>query len=207
MQQVMPARPLVRVFVPEAAWPRDAALVVAASLFVALCAQVSIPLWFTPVPVTGQTFGVLLTGAALGTRLGALALLLYLIEGALGLPFYAGGQSGAFWALPSGGYIVGFIFAAALVGHLAERGWDRGPRVILAMVLGNLVIYACGLAWLGYTISGSEAMQQRIPGDTLVAKTLTAGLWPFLVGDGIKIALASALLPAAWKLVGMRKGG
>ncbi len=171
----------------------------------ALCAQISIPLPFSPVPVTGQTLGALLTGAALGGRLGAFALALYLLEGSIGLPFWAGAKSGPFWMLPTAGYLVGFLLAASLVGMLAERGWDRGRRVVLAMLLGNVVIYALGLPWLGWTISNSQPMQNAIPGADIVAKTLTAGLWPFLIGDAVKMAVASGVLPGAWKLIGRGK--
>jgi biotin transport system substrate-specific component len=157
------------------------------SLFIALCAQVTVPLPFTPVPITGQTLGVLLTGAALGSRLGALAVLAYLAEGFAGLPvFAAGGPPGVARLLaPSAGYLVGFLPAAYLVGWLAERGWDRKVwSTVLAMVLGNLVIYACGLLGLA----------RFVPANGLLA----AGLLPFLAGDAIKIALAAAALPGAW---------
>jgi biotin transport system substrate-specific component len=171
---------------------RDGLLVMAGSLFVALCAQVSIPLPFTPVPLSGQTLGVLLTGALLGPRLGALALLLYLVEGAIGLPFYAGGGSG--WEVLRGataGYLAGFVLAAALVGWLAARGWDRRVgSTVLMMALGNLVIYALGVGWLAYGVGLG------------LGDALAKGLLPFLLGDALKIALAAGVLPAGWRLLG-----
>ncbi|MCX6022297.1 MAG: biotin transporter BioY [Chloroflexi bacterium] len=196
---------LAQVVFPAVSWRRDALLVVGFSLFIALSARVSIPLPFTPVPITLQTLAVLLTGATLGWRLGALSLGLYLVVGSLGAPFFAGGQGGAFWLLSSGGYLLSYIPASALVGMLAQRGWDRGPRVVAAMALGNVVIYAIGLPWLALFIAASPELQAVIPGGDVVTKTLTAGLLPFLIGDAVKLALASAVLPGAWKLIGRGK--
>jgi biotin transport system substrate-specific component len=166
----------------------DIALIVLGSLVVAGAAQISIPL--QPVPITGQTFAVLLVGMALGARRGALALALYLAEGIAGLPVFTAGQSGLAYMLgPTGGYLVGFIPAAALVGWLAERGFDRNLLTTLAaMVAGNLVIYAFGLAWLTQIIGSFDT-------------ALSAGMYPFLLGDAIKAVLAALLLPAAWKLI------
>jgi biotin transport system substrate-specific component len=176
-------------------WPAQGAaaalrwvlLAIVGSIFIALCSQIFVPL--EPVPITMQTFAVLLIGAAYGWRLGAATVALYLLEGAVGLPVFAEMKAGYPILLgPTGGYLVGFVLAAGLVGWLAERRWDR--NVILtgaAMVLGNLVIYALGLIWLW-----------KFVGDQVFA----LGLIPFLIGDGLKIALAMALLPAAWKLVG-----
>lgn len=165
---------------------RDALLVFGGSLTVALLAQVAIPL--NPVPVTGQTLGVLLVGMALGWRQGGLALLTYLIEGLIGLPVFANHTAGLAIVLgPTGGYLVGFIAAAMLVGYLAEHGWDRMPiTTALAMVLGNAVIYLFGLAWLAHTFFA-------LPFNTI----LSFGLYPFLVGDLIKLAIAATILPAA----------
>jgi biotin transport system substrate-specific component len=168
---------------------RDLLLVVGFSLFVALSAQVAIPLPGTPVPVTGQTLAVLLAGALLGSARGAIALGLYLLEGALGLPFFAEGKAGAatLFLAPSAGYLWSFPIATALTGALAERGWDRRPiTAFLAMVAGNAVIYACGLAWLAHLVGPQGAVRM--------------GLLPFLPGDLLKIALATLLLPAAWRL-------
>ncbi len=170
--------------------------VAAGSLVVAALAQVSIPLGFTPVPITGQTLGVLLVGAALGPGLGALALALYLAEGAVGLPFFAHhahGISALGLASATGGYLWGFVVAAALVGLLAERGWDRSFASALgAMFLGNLVIYGFGVAWLMHAL--------RLP----LPAGLQDGLYPFVVGDALKVVVAGAALPAAWRLAGRR---
>lgn len=171
----------------QRSWALDAALVVLFSAFVALTAQVEIPLW--PVPLTLQTLGALFTGAVLGSRRGALALLLYLAEGAVGLPVFAGGASGVGHMLgPTGGYLVGFVVAAGVVGWLAERGWDR--RLVwtaVAMVLGNVVIYVFGVAWLAVFL-----------GD--LGGALVQGVLLFVVGDLIKIAVATLTLPGGWKL-------
>ena len=173
---------------------RDVALIVAGSLLVALFAQIKIPLGFTPVPITGQTFAVLLVGALLGGWRGGLALALYAIEGAF-LPFFAGGASGWFWLLPSGGYIVGFIPAAALVGFLCQWGWSRRPWVLLAMLLGNVVLYIPGLIQLGLFL----------PADVATAWGCTdvwqCGLLPFIPGDLVKLVAASLVVPAGWALL------
>jgi biotin transport system substrate-specific component len=175
----------------QRSWLLDAVLVVLFSAFVALTAQVEIPLW--PVPLTLQTLGVLFTGAVLGSRRGALALLLYLTEGALGLPVFAGGASGVGYMLgPTGGYLVGFVVAAGVVGRLAQRGWDR--RLVwaaVAMVIGNVIIYVCGVAWLAVFL-----------GDLWGA--LVKGMLLFVVGDLIKIAVAALTLPGGWKLARRR---
>ncbi len=171
-----------------AAWGRDALLVVAFSLLTAASAQVSIHLPFTPVPITGQTFAVLLTGALLGPRLGAAAMVLYLIEGAADLPVFAPGNT-----LYGLGYLIAFPLAAGLVGWLATRGWDRRPGTMLgAMLLGSLVIYAGGVGWLAHFFGLRGA--------------LLSGMIPFLPGDAVKALLAAGLLPAGWKLIGARRG-
>ncbi len=174
---------------------RDLALVIGGCLLVALLAQVKIPLGFTPVPITGQTFAVLLVGASLGSWRGASALLLYLVAGTW-LPFYAGGASGFVGSIASGGYIVGFIPAAFAVGWLAERGWDRRPQILLAMLAGNVILYVPGLLWL----------TTFAPAESRWATTLEWGLYPFVVGDAVKLVAASLLLPGAWKLVNLVKG-
>ncbi len=171
---------------------RSIALVVGGAVFVGLTAQVSIPLWFTPVPLSLQTFSVLLVGAALGSRRGLASMALYLLVGMAGVPWFAEGKSG--WQFATIGYVVGFVAAAWLVGLLAERGADRKPlRAAGMMVAGNLVIYVFGVTGLVLTTSMTPAVA--------VAK----GVLPFLVGDAIKIIFAAALLPATWKLVGSRK--
>ncbi|EWT05324.1 acetyl-COA carboxylase [Intrasporangium chromatireducens Q5-1] len=169
----------------------EASLLAAGVAFIGLSAQLVLPLPFTPVPVTGQTFAVLLVGGVYGTVRGAAVLLTYLVAGIAGAPFFAAAGSGVAHLLsPSGGYLVGMVLAAVLVGTLAERGWDRRLSTSgLAMVMGNLVIYAVGLLWLGASLG------------TSVVDTLALGALPFVLGDLIKIALATAVLPAAWRLV------
>ncbi len=186
---------------------RGAILALAGSLFVALCAQITVPLW--PVPVTGQTFAVLSVGLVCGWRVGGAALLLYLIEGALGLPFFAGGKGG--WASvigPSGGYIWGFVLAAALVGYLAERGWDRNVlRTAAALFLGNVVLYVPGLIWLALFYAGPGQEYIAAAGATTAwGASINAGLLPFLLGDTLKLALAATLVPAIWSLLHRRHG-
>jgi biotin transport system substrate-specific component len=169
---------------------RDVLLVIAGSLLIAALAQIEILLPFTPVPITGQTFGVLLIGAALGSKRGVAALLLYITEGAFGLPFFAGGASG-FGILTgaTAGYLVGFVVAAYVVGLLAERGLERSVRTsIIPFLAGTVVIYLFGVAWLAIILGG-------------LGKAIVAGVLPFLVGDAIKLVAAALVLPAAWKLV------
>ena len=179
-----------RTFPRAADWLRDLVLILLGALFVAALAQVEIPLPFTPVPITGQTFGVLLVGAALGSKRGALSLVSYLSMGIVGLPFFAGGAHG--WNIvigATGGYLIGFVIAAYVIGLLAERGLERSLRTsILPFLVGTVIIYVCGVAWL-MLVLGS------------VTKALTAGLLPFLVGDVLKLIAASLVLPAAWKFV------
>jgi biotin transport system substrate-specific component len=166
-------------------------LVVGFTLLTALAAQLVIPLPFTPVPITGQTFAVLLAGAALGGTLGAVSMALYVLLGAVGLPFFAEGSSG--WEVvrgATGGYLVGFVVAAWLVGKLAERRQDRTVATAIPLfLLGSVVIYLCGVPWLAASmgVSGTEAME--------------LGLVPFIVGDLLKVAVAGLLLPATWALV------
>ncbi|MDA0733618.1 MAG: biotin transporter BioY [Chloroflexi bacterium] len=165
---------------------RDIALIIGFTLLTALIAQIKIPLGFTPVPITGQTLAVMLTGAALGSRRGAAAMTLYLVAGAW-LPFFAGGSSGYVWGLASGGYVIGFIPAAYLVGFLAERGWDRRVWIILAMLLGNIVLYIPGLIQLSFFVPEGRVLE--------------LGLYPFILGDLIKIYIVALALPSAWWLI------
>jgi biotin transport system substrate-specific component len=165
---------------------RDLALVVGFTLFTTLMARVAIPLGFTPVPITGQTLAVLLTGAVLGSRRGAAAMTLYLVAGSW-LPFYSGGTSGLVWSLASGGYIIGFIPAAFAVGYLAERGWDRRPWIIVAMLIGNVVLYIPGLIQLSFFMPHDRVFE--------------LGLYPFIPGDLVKICITSAALPSAWAVL------
>jgi len=185
------ARPLTLadVAVPRPALLQNAALIVAASVVTALAAQAEIRLPWTPVPVTGQTFAVLLSGAVLGARRAFLAQALYLLEGAAGLPVFAGGGAGALhFAGPTGGYLLAFPFAAAITGLLASRGWDRNVLTMMAaMLLGSAVVFASGLAGLA----------RFVPASGLVA----TGLAPFLAGDLIKSALAALAFPALWRAI------
>jgi biotin transport system substrate-specific component len=177
---------------PRIGFVADVLLVALGAALIAASAQVSIPLPFTPVPVTGQTFAVLLVGASLGTVRGGSSALLYVLVGIAGAPVYADGAHG--WNVitgASGGYLVGFVLAAALTGRLAEQRWDRRfSSAIGAMLTTNLVIYLIGLPWLAIVL------------DTGLEKTLEYGLYPFIPGDTLKLYLAAALLPAAWRLVG-----
>ena len=166
----------------------DAALIVGGSLLVALAAQVSIRLPFSPIPITGQTLAILFVGALLGSRRGTLSLIVYLLQGLFGLPVFASGASGLAYVMgPTGGYLVGFIAAAYMIGLLAERGWDRHVMsTSLAMLIGNAVIYSFGLPWLSVYV-GKQAV--------------ALGLIPFVLGDVIKLALAAVALPFGWKLL------
>ncbi|MCB9638592.1 MAG: biotin transporter BioY [Myxococcales bacterium] len=168
----------------------DAGLILAGSLLIALCAQIAIPLPFTPVPVTGQTFAVLLVGMTLGAWRGAASVLFYLTQTALGLPFLAGGKAGSALLLgATGGYLIGFVFAAWIVGRMSEHGWDRSPiKTALAMTIATALIFVCGLVWLSAFVPANKLLQ--------------LGLLPFLPGAVIKIGLATWLLPTAWKILG-----
>lgn len=184
-----PARrpPLVLADLLPGALVRDALLVVAAAGFVGVLAQFSVHLPGTPVPVTGQTLGVLLAGTALGWHRAGAALVLYAVAGVAGVPWFAGHASG--YAGASFGYVLGFVAAAVVCGYLAQRGADRSVvKSLPAMLAGEIVIYAFGLTWLALDLHlGATA-------------TLAEGLVPFLAGDLIKAAIAAGLLPAAWRL-------
>lgn len=185
------ARPVLADLLPgrAALHGRSAALVLGGAALTGLAAQVSIPVPGSPVPVTGQTFAVLLVGAALGPWRAAASMALYLVAGFAGVPWFAGGATGSIHA-PTLGYLVGFILAGAVVGRCAELGADRSPwKTALTMVLGNLVVYAVGVTWLALSLHASAGT------------ALSLGLRPFLLGDALKIALASGLLPGAWKLL------
>ncbi|CAM3325548.1 biotin transporter BioY [Kibdelosporangium persicum] len=187
----VPARPAVLADLVPRTFVRDAALVVGGAALTGLAAQVVLPVPGSPVPITGQTFGALLVGAGLGWRRGAASMLLYLVAGMAGVPWFQDGKSG--WLGVTGGYLVGFAVAAVLVGALAARGGDRTVlRTIATMVLGNVVIYAIGVSWLA-AATGMD-----------LGTAIERGLLPFLVGDGIKILLAAGLLPGAWALANRR---
>ena len=219
----------------DALWPRigvvprdllrDVALVLGFAFLVTLSAQIAIRLPWTTVPITGQTFAVLVTGGALGSVRGASSLTVYLLAGMATLPVFAPGQgattgtwdihfigpwsgsSGFPWDLSSGGYIVGFILAAALVGYLAERQWDRKPWVHLGMLAGNILLYVPGILWLAYLIATDwvhpavgESLGDLIVGSGTWDKALKGGLYPFIVGDMMKLFLASLVLPSMQRL-------
>lgn len=175
------------------AWIYDSFLVLGGSFLIALSAQIAIPLPFSPVPITGQTFAVLTVGMLLGRWRGTAAVLAYLTEGVLGLPVFAGGVAGvAKIAGPTGGYLVSFLPAAYLAGYLAEKDWDRKiSTTFLAMILGNIIIFGFGAFWLGRFVG--------------LDKAVSLGVVPFLIGDVVKIGLATIALPGAWKLLNGRK--
>jgi biotin transport system substrate-specific component len=181
---------------------RHVALIAAGAILIALSANYVVPVPGSPVPITGQTFAVLLVGGALGARRGVLSVGLYLVLG-LFLPVYADHASGVATIVSvssgslvlgaTGGYLIGFLVAAAVVGRLAELGWDRGfGGALAAMAVGNLVIYAIGLPWL------------TLAADLTPSQAIAAGLTPFVAGDVVKLVLAATLFPAAWWLVGRR---
>jgi biotin transport system substrate-specific component len=198
MQAVQTLQPTLA----RALWPsstkstalRAVTLMVLGTVALWLSGKIQVPLY--PVPITMQTLVVLVIGVAYGWKLGGATVLLYLAEGAVGLPVFAGtwSEGGGFHHLygPTAGYLVGFAIAAAICGSLAERGWDRSLlKAGAAMVIGNLVIYALGLTWLALQIGLSDALKY--------------GLLPFLVGDALKILLGACLLPATWHLIGRNK--
>jgi biotin transport system substrate-specific component len=189
MQTTIPSRVIAGVVLPS---HRVTTLVLVTSfaLLTAAAAQIRIPLPFTPVPITGQTFAVLLSGAVLGSTAGAASQALYFLMG-LGLPFYAGGASGWSYATgATGGFLVGFVVAAWVVGNLAERRQDRAiATAIPAFLTGTVVIYLLGVPWLANVLGISWT------------RAVELGAAPFILGDLAKLAIAGALLPAAWKLI------
>lgn len=228
MQFAPTAPTLIDTLFPGRSLAKNVALVAGFAVFVAIFAQIAIRLPFTPVPITGQTLAVLITGGALGANRGAASLGLYALAGTIGIPAFAPsnaalegelihfifpweGSGTAIWSITSGGYIIGFIAAAYVVGKLAERGWDRNWNVTVAMLLGSLLIYVPGLLWLGFAIGngfldstlGFE-LGAVIPGNNTLDKTLVAGFYPFVVGDLIKLYIATIALPGAWALFGRK---
>jgi biotin transport system substrate-specific component len=205
---------------------RDVLLMAGGAALVTLFAQIVLRVPWTTVPITGQTFAVLVVGGSLGAWRGAGSLSLYALWGMIGVPVFAAGSgatSGVWdvhfilpwkgnefllWNASSGGYVVGFILAAALVGYLAEHRWDRGPWVHAGMLLGNAVLYLPGLLWLGYLIGtdwippgSAKPLGELIAGSDTLDKTLKGGLYPFIVGDLMKLLLAATILPSAWLIV------
>ena len=185
---------------PEAGTLRIAGLLLAGSALLALSARVQIPFW--PVPITMQTFAVLVIGMAYGRNLALGAVLVYLGEGAIGLPVFASGAGVAYFAAaPSAGYLIGFVPAAALVGLLAERGWDRSvPATLAAMVLGTAVIFLFGVLGLIRYMTAVDGLDAA----TAMRTALVSGVLPYLPGAMLKIALAAMLLPAIWRVLGRR---
>lgn len=173
----------------------DLLLAVGGVVLVAASAQIVLPLPFSPVPITGQTFAVLLVGSAFGASRGAATMLAYIAIGMVGAPVFAGLEAG--WevmAAPSAGYLVGMLAAAPVVGRLADRGWDRSVRrMVVAMLIGNAVVYTFGVAWLALSL------------DIGAGRAMALGVLPFLIGDAVKIAAAAAILPASWKFVHGRR--
>ena len=175
---------------------RHVALIVIGAALIIATARISIPLPFTPIPITGSTFGVLLVSGALGFRRGLLSIALYLLIGLIGLPVFAEGRSGLATLMSArGGYLVGFLVAGSIVGRLAELGWDRKIVGALgAMAIGNVVIYLIGVPWL-MAVAHLD-----------LAAGIAQGLTPFLIGDAIKLILAAVAFPVAWWVVGRRAG-
>jgi biotin transport system substrate-specific component len=174
---------------------RSVGLVIVFSLFIAAAAQFAIHIG--PIPITGQTFAVLVTGALLGSRLGAAAVIAYLIEAAIGLPFFAGGAAGIvrFFG-PTGGYLIAFPAAAFVTGAFAEHGWDKNyPQAVVAMAIGSVIVFLGGWAWYSVLTSTPPLAAFQI------------AVLPYLVGDVIKIALAAAVLPTGWALLKRKASG
>ena len=178
--------------------PRSAinnvALILSGAVFTAYAAQLVIPMW--PVPITAQTLAVLLVGSVLGATRGAISLIVYFSMGAVGLPVFSAATSLSFG--PTFGYLVGFIAAAAVVGYLSQRGWHKSVTgVIGSFAIANAVIYLFGLPWLAFALGSLGAAND-------LASVAAAGLAPFIIGDVIKMILAAALLPLAWKFLGKK---
>lgn len=193
MQATVPTRVIAGAVLPRStAW--TVGLVVGFALLTAAAAQIRITLPFTPVPITGQTFAVLLAGASLGSVAGSASQLVYVLLGAVGLPFYAGGDSG--WEVVqgrTGGYLIGFIVAAWIVGFLAERRQDRTiASAVPAFLTGSLVVYLFGVPWLAHVL------------DIGWVEAAGLGAVPFVIGDLVKAALAGVLLPLGWRLADRR---
>jgi biotin transport system substrate-specific component len=184
-------------------WTRTILLAIIGSMIVAISAQVSVPMM--PVPMTLQTLAVLAVGAAYGARLGAITLALYALEGAVGLPVFANFQAGLFLPtgeiIATGGFIIGFIVAAGLVGHLVEKGWGANiVKLCGAMLLGAAIVYVPGLIWL----VGWLCIMKGMEVSSAIAIALTTGMLPFILGDIIKAILAALAFPAAFSLLGRR---
>ena len=195
MSLQLSARPTLIDRVVPRSMVTDVALIFAGAVLTAIAAQIAIPMW--PVPITGQTFAVLLVGAVLGASRGALSMITYISLGAAGLPVFTGAVSGITFGTTFG-YLVGFIAAAAVVGWFSQLNWHKKVSGVLAsFVIGNAVIYMFGLPWLAFALSNLGIASDA-------GAVIAAGLVPFLVGDAIKMALAAAALPMAWKYLGTK---
>ena len=195
MSLQLSARPTLIDRVVPRSMVTDVALIFAGAVLTAIAAQIAIPMW--PVPITGQTFAVLLVGAVLGASRGALSMIAYFSLGAAGLPVFTGAVSGITFGTTFG-YLVGFIAAAAVVGWLSQLNWHKKVSGVLAsFAIGNAVIYMFGLPWLAFALSNLGIASDA-------GAVIAAGLVPFLVGDAIKMALAAAALPLAWKYLGTK---
>ena len=184
-----------------ALWVKRALLVCLGIAAMAVASKIKVPVWPSPVPITMGTFAVLTIGAAYGPRLGLAAIMGYMLVGAFGFDVFA--SSGAerngiaYMVGSTGGYLLGYVLATVALGLFARRGWDRNVILMaLAMLIGNALIYVPGVAWLGHLYAADKGW----------ATVLDWGLWPFLIGDAVKLGLAALLLPAAWKLVGAARG-
>ncbi len=197
------ARTVANEVLAEAVLPREGgalmlkrvALVALGIAALAIAAKIRVPFW--PVPITMQTFAVLTIGAAFGLRLGVVTVVAYLAIGALGFDVFTASSAEsyglAYMMGPTGGYLLGFALAAGLLGWLARRGWDRSIAwMAAAMLIGSVVIYVPGLAWLGHLFAAEHGW----------GWVLANGLWPFLLGDALKLALAALIMPLAWRAVG-----
>lgn len=167
--------------------------VLGGSLFLAFMSQLSLPLWFTPVPISMQTFAVMLLGGVLGGKKGGLAVLFYLFEGAIGFPCFANHRCGPTVLFgPTGGYLFGFVLSAFLIGFLMEKGWKKSYKLTLAALLsGTVVVFASGTIWLSYFV-GTESV-------------LAMGVYPFMVGEILKILAAAVFIPFGWKAMNYLK--
>lgn len=195
MSLQLTAKPtLIDRIIPQS-FATNVALILGGAVLTAIAAQIAIPMW--PVPITGQTFAVLLVGAVLGASRAALSMLTYFSLGAAGLPVFTGAVAGITFGTTFG-YLVGFIAAAALVGWLGQSGWHKKVLGVLAsFAIGNAVIYLFGLVWLSFALGNLNLSND-------VASVIAAGLIPFLVGDAIKMILAATALPLAWKYLGSK---
>ncbi len=193
--QVLTVAQVFRPKLQKSALLYDTALILAGTVLIALSARLT--LWANgPIPITGQTFAVLMLSALYGAKRASLCMLVYIIEGVEGLPVFFGGGAGIAWLLgPTGGYLIGFVIAAYIVGYLSQHGWDRKPATtILAMLLGNICIWLCGISWFAFLISAGRVNDS-------FSDLLNATLLPYIPGDIIKTLLATAMLPCGWKLL------